>query len=131
MVSALYVVAGVLLVIKFALDVVRFRRHYRVPYGDGGFHDLRVAMRIHGNAIETIPLALLLLVVMEMNGADIWMIHLTGLLFFAGRLLHALGLSRSMLAGRKYGMMLTLFSLCGMAIFNLIYLPWELVLTLH
>jgi len=27
--------------------------------------------------------------------------------------------------------MLTLFSLCGMAVFNLIYLPWELVLTLH
>jgi uncharacterized membrane protein YecN with MAPEG domain len=33
--------------------------------------------------------------------------------------------------GRKYGMLLTLFSLCGMVIFNLIYLPWELVVTLH
>ncbi|HAK35222.1 MAG TPA: hypothetical protein DCM44_11545, partial [Pantoea sp.] len=98
---------------------------------DGGFHDLRVAMRIHGNAIETIPLALLLLVMMEMNGADMWMMHLTALLFFVGRVLHAQGLRRSALAGRKYGMMLTLFALCGMAVFNLIYLPWELVLTLH
>ncbi|WP_313118935.1 MAPEG family protein [Pantoea septica] len=131
MVSALYVVLGVLMVMKFALDVVRYRRHYRVAFGDGGFHDLRVAMRIRGNAVETIPLALLLLVMMEMNGADMWMMHLTALLFFAGRVLHAQGLRRSALAGRKYGMMLTLFALCGMAVFNLIYLPWELVLTLH
>ncbi|MDU5781836.1 MAG: MAPEG family protein [Pantoea sp.] len=131
MVSALYVVLGVLMVMKFALDVVRYRRHYRVAFGDGGFHDLRVAIRIHGNAFETIPLALLLLVMMEMNGADMWMMHLTALLFFAGRVLHAQGMRRSALAGRKYGMVLTLFSLCGMAVFNLIYLPWELVLTLH
>lgn len=81
MISALYVVLGVLMVMKFALDVVRYRRHYRVAFGDGGFHDLRVAIRIHGNAVETIPLALLLLVMMEMNGADIWMVHLTGLIF--------------------------------------------------
>jgi len=131
MVSALYVVLGVLMVMKFALDVVRYRRHYRVAFGDGGFHDLRVAIRIHGNAVETIPLALLLLVAMEMNGADMWMMHLTALLFFTGRLLHAQGLRRSALSGRKYGMMLTLFALCGMAVFNLIYLPWELVLTLR
>jgi len=131
MVSALYVVLGVLIIMKFALDVVRCRRHYRVAFGDGGFHDLRVAIRIHGNAIETIPLALLLLIMMEMNGADIWMVHLTALLFFVGRFIHAQGLRRSALAGRKYGMMLTLFALCGMAVFNLIYLPWDLVLTLH
>lgn len=81
MVSALYVVWGALLVMKFTLDVVRYRRFYRVAYGDGGYHDLKMAIRIHGNAIETIPLALLLLVMMEMNGADIWMVHLTALLF--------------------------------------------------
>lgn len=131
MVSALYVVLGALLVMKFTLDVVRHRRQYRVAYGDGGVYDLKMAIRIHGNAIETIPLALLLLIVMEMNGADIWMIHLTALLFFMGRLLHAYGLRHSVMKGRKYGMMFTLFALCGMTIFNLIYLPWELVVTLH
>ncbi|MCZ4058244.1 MAPEG family protein [Pantoea sp. LMR881] len=131
MVSALYVVWGVLLVMKFTLDVVRYRRQYRVAYGDGGINELKIAIRIHGNAIETLPLALLLLIVMEMNGANIWMIHLTALLFFTGRLVHAYGLRHSVMKGRQYGMMLTLFALCGMAIFNLIYLPWELVLTLH
>ena len=61
MISALYVVLGALLVMKFTMDVVRYRRFYRVAYGDGGYHDLKMAIRIHGNAIETIPLALLLL----------------------------------------------------------------------
>lgn len=131
MVSALYVVFGALLVMKLALDVVRYRRQYRVAYGDGGFYELQTAIRIHGNAIETVPVALLLMVLMEMNGADIWMLHLTALLFFSARLLHARGMRHSLMSWRKYGMMLTLFSLCGMVVFNLIYLPWELVLTLH
>jgi uncharacterized protein len=131
MVSALYVVFGALLVMKLALNVVSYRRQYRVAYGDGGFYELKMAIRIHGNAIETVPLALLLLVLMEMNGADIWMLHLTGLLFFVARLMHIRGLRHSQMRWRRYGMMLTLFSLCGMVVFNLIYLPWELVMTLH
>lgn len=131
MISALYVVIGALLIMKFTLNVVRFRRQHKVAFGDGDHHDLNMAIRIHGNAIETIPLALLLLVTLEMNGADVWMVHLTGILFFIGRFLHAYGLRNDAMSGRKYGMMLTLFALCGMVVFNLIYLPWQLVLTLH
>lgn len=131
MVSALYVVIGALLIIKFSLDVVRLRRQYRISIGDGGVSDLQLAIRIHGNAIEYIPLALLLLVVMEMNGADIWLIHLLGLFFFFGRLLHAWGLRSRTILWRRNGMILTLLTLIGMIIVNLIFLPWDLVLTLH
>ncbi len=59
------------------------------------------------------------------------MVHLTGIVFFVGRFLHAYGLRNDVMSGRKYGMMLTLFGLSGMVIFNLIYLPWQLVLSLH
>lgn len=131
MVSALYVVLGALFIIKFSIDVIRLRRLYRVSYGDGGFYELQTAIRIHGNAVEYIPIAVLLLVMMEMNGADIWMLHLVGLLFFLGRLLHAWGMSTSTVLWRKNGMYLTLLSLLAMIFFNLIYLPWDLVLTLH
>ncbi|CAX60047.1 MULTISPECIES: MAPEG family protein [Erwinia] len=131
MVSALYVVLGALFIIKFSLDVVRLRRLYRVSHGDGGFYELQTAIRIHGNAVEYIPLAALLLVLMEMNGADIWMLHLVGLFFFLGRLLHAYGMRTSTILWRKNGMIITLLSLLGMIILNLIYLPWDLVLTLH
>ncbi|MBK0031689.1 MAPEG family protein [Erwinia sp. S43] len=131
MVSALYVVFGALLIIKFSLDVVRLRRQYRISIGDGGVSDLQLAIRIHGNAVEYIPLATLLLVVMEMNGADIWLIHLLGLFFFFGRLLHAWGLRSRTMLWRRNGMILTLLTLLGMIIVNLIFLPWDLVLTLH
>ncbi|MBK0000270.1 MAPEG family protein [Erwinia sp. S38] len=131
MVSALYVVFGALLIIKFSLDVVRLRRQYRISIGDGGVSDLQLAIRIHGNAVEYIPLAVLLLVVMEMNGADIWLIHLLGLFFFFGRLLHAWGLRSRTMLWRRNGMILTLLTLLVMIIVNLIFLPWDLVLTLH
>ncbi|WP_181960684.1 MAPEG family protein, partial [Klebsiella pneumoniae] len=52
MVSALYAVLGALLLIKFSYDVVRLRTQYRVGYGDGGFSELQVAIRVHGNAVE-------------------------------------------------------------------------------
>ena len=61
MVSALYAVLGALLLIKFSFDVVRLRTLYRVSYGDGGFSELQSAIRIHGNAVEYIPAALILL----------------------------------------------------------------------
>ncbi|EXU76127.1 MULTISPECIES: MAPEG family protein [Erwinia] len=131
MVSALYVVTGALFLIVLTLQVVRLRRQYRVAHGDGGFYDLQIAIRIHGNAVETIPLALLLLVMMEMNGAEIWMLHLVALLFFIGRGLHCYGMRTSILLWRKNGMMLTLLSLLAMIILNLIFLPWDLVLPLH
>lgn len=128
MVSALYVVLGTLFILKFLLDVVRLRRQYRVSIGDGGVSDLQLAIRIHGNAVENIPVALFLLVMMEMNGADIWMLHLLGLFFFFGRLMHAYGLRSRTVLWRRNGMILTLLSLFGMVVVNLLFLPWDLVL---
>ncbi|BCQ35408.1 MULTISPECIES: MAPEG family protein [Erwinia] len=128
MVSALYVVLGTLFILKFLLDVVRLRRQYRVSIGDGGVSDLQLAIRIHGNAVENIPIALFLLVMMEMNGADIWMLHLLGLFFFFGRLMHAYGLRSRTVLWRRNGMLLTLLSLFGMVVVNLLFLPWDLVL---
>ncbi|RRZ95874.1 MAPEG family protein [Erwinia sp. 198] len=131
MVSALYVVLGALFIIKFSFDVVRLRRQYHVSHGDGGFYELQTAIRIHGNAVEYIPLALLLLVIMEMNGAEMWMLHLTGLFFFLGRALHSYGMRTSTLLWRKNGIILTLASLLGMIVLNLVFLPWDLVFTLR
>jgi len=129
MVSALYVVLGALFLIKFSFDVVRLRRLYHVSHGDGGFYELQIAIRIHGNSVETIPIAMLLLVTMEMNGADIWLLHLVALLFFLGRCLHYYGMRTSTLLWRKNGMVITLMSLVAMIILNLLFLPWDLVLT--
>ncbi|WP_067701116.1 MAPEG family protein [Erwinia sp. ErVv1] len=131
MVSALYVVLGALFLIKLSLNVSRLRQQYRVAWGDGGFYELQIALRIHSGAVEFIPIAALLLISMEMNGADIWLLHLTALFFFLGRLLHIYGLRTSTRLWRKNGTTISILSLLGMVIINLIYLPWDLVLTLR
>ena len=71
MVSSFYIVLGALLIIKLSLDVIKLRTLYRVAYGDGGFYELQTAIRVQGNAVEYIPVALLLLLVMEQNGAGV------------------------------------------------------------
>ncbi|MGG2142359.1 MAPEG family protein [Symbiopectobacterium sp. RP] len=131
MISALYVVLGALLLVKLSLDVVKLRMQYRVAYGDGGFYELQTAIRVHGNAVEYLPIGAILLVLMEMNGALIAMIHLCGILLIIGRLFHCVGLRQREFRWRRTGMAATYASLVLMSLFNLYYLPWELVLTLY
>ncbi|MBW7983322.1 MAPEG family protein [Enterobacillus tribolii] len=130
MVSALYVVLGALLLIKLSLNVVKLRVQYRVSYGDGGFYELQTAIRVHGNAVEYIPIAAILLVIMEMNGAKVWMIHVCGLLLLAGRLMHYYGLHHREISWRRSGMSATYISLVLMVLANLYYLPWDQLLAL-
>ncbi|WP_312227094.1 MAPEG family protein [Pseudescherichia sp.] len=131
MVSALYAVLGVLLLIKFSFDVVRLRMQYRVSMGDGGFSELQTAIRIHGNAVEYLPGGLILLLFMEMNGAETWMVHVCGLLLIVGRLMHYYGLHHQLMRWRRSGMSATWCSLVLMVLANLWYMPWELVFSVH
>lgn len=131
MVSALYVLLGALLLIKFSYDVVRLRMQYRVSYGDGGFYELQTAIRVHGNAVEYIPIAVMLLVIIEMNGAEIWMIHLCGLMLITGRLMHSYGLRNREARWRRLGMAATYISLLLMVLANIFFLPWDLIFSLH
>lgn len=131
MVSALYAVLGTLWLIKLSYDVVRLRTLYHVSYGDGGFTELQSAIRAHGNAVEYVPIALLLLLLLEMDGADTWMVHLCGLTTLLGRLLHYYGFHHRLICWRRMGILITWCSLLLMVLVNLWYLPWELVFTLY
>ncbi|ELQ6119231.1 MAPEG family protein [Cronobacter sakazakii] len=131
MVSALYAVLGALLLMKFSFDVVRLRMQYRVAYGDGGFSELQSAIRIHGNAVEYLPIGLLLLLFMEMNGAQNWMLHVCGLLLLVGRLMHYYGYHHRLLRWRRSGMSTTYIALLMMVLANIWYMPWELVFSFH
>lgn len=127
MVSALYAVLSALLLMKFSFDVVRLRMQYRVAYGDGGFSELQSAIRIHGNAVEYIPIAIVLMLFMEMNGAETWMVHICGIVLLAGRLMHYYGFHHRLFRWRRSGMSATWCALLLMVLANLWYMPWELV----
>lgn len=99
--AALYAGLNLLIVLGLALLVVRQRITHKVVLGDGGIEPLNRAIRVHGNAVEYVPLGLVGLVALAAAGAAAWIIHVGGAMLTVGRLLHAQGLSAS--AGRSFG----------------------------
>jgi uncharacterized membrane protein YecN with MAPEG domain len=63
--------------------------------GEGDSSELLQSIRSHGNLLENAPLALFLLLLIEMQGVADWKLHLIGSSFFLFRILHAYGLSIS------------------------------------
>lgn len=89
--------AGLLTLLYFVLSVniIRLRWRDRVGIGTGDSQDLKVAVRIHGNFAEYVPLSLVLFVLMEWHGAASTLLYVLGGVLFVARICHALGLTMS------------------------------------
>ncbi|MGE3318617.1 MAG: MAPEG family protein [Candidatus Berkiella sp.] len=103
------------------LRVVGLRRKHRVGFLDGGHSDLIKAIRIHGNAIETIPVALIVMGCAELSHLRVLFMHCAGCLLIFARFYHAFGLSQSQgrSKGRTYGTLLTWFVIFSLGGYNL------------
>lgn len=125
-VTPLYVALCGLLIFALAALVVRLRLKYRVGIGAGGHAELDRMIRVHANAVEYVPISLLLIFCLEAVGAAWWVIHLLGCTLFLSRLLHALGLGA--FAGvskpRQLGILLNWMVMVGASILIL----WKLLL---
>lgn len=113
-----------LLYLALAGLVIRSRYRTRTAIGSGGDQRLERAIRAHANFAEYVPLAVLLLLLAELQGASLWLLHLLGGTLLAGRTLHAFGISNTeeVLAFRSSGMILTLAMLGTAALANLVLL---------
>ncbi len=122
MITLLYAALCTLLVLSLAGRVMAFRLKHKVGIGDGGVPELQKRIRVHANAVEYLPLALLLLGGMELNGYPDWVIHMFGATLLLSRLLHAWGLSRfhGVSIGRLWGTALTLLLMIAMAVFAIL-----------
>jgi len=110
-----------LLLLVLVGRISRLRHARRIGLGDGGDPELARAIRVHGNFIEHVPLALVLLALLELGGLPApWLWGLGGALLL-GRLLHAFGLSRSsgVSLGRFYGTALTMVVVLAMSLAGL------------
>ena len=76
-----------------ALIGVRAGVIHKAVFGDAGDPALRSAIRAFGNYVEYVPLALVLIGLMELGGTDSGLLWWTGGLFVAGRVLHALAMT--------------------------------------
>lgn len=125
MITALYAVilAGMMMGLSF--QVIKQRRIAKVAYADGGIDALKIARSAQSNAMDYIPITLLLMALVEQNGASVYWIHFAGILFVIGRGLHARAILNDRLSGRVLGMKLTFSVMLGLMALNLYYLPWS------
>ncbi|GAA0723020.1 MAPEG family protein [Dokdonella soli] len=108
-ITGIYVALATLLVLILAARVSTGRGTAKVGIGDGGDHELLKRIRVHANALENLPLALLLLLMLELDQTRPLWLHIFGCVLIVGRILHAVGLSRTSKEsmGRMLGMALT------------------------
>lgn len=104
--------AGLLacLFVYLSVRTLRLRKKLRIPIGDASNDQMLRAMRVHANFSEYVPLSLLLLLLMEIQGAHPMWLHTLGSLLLLGRIFHALGVSQAPenTRWRLWGMRLTL-----------------------
>ena len=120
-VTLLFAALHVLLVLALAGPIARPRHAHKVGLGDGGDKLLARKIRVHGNFTEYVPLALLVLALLEACGLAAAAVWGFGGVLLLGRLLHAAGLSGSggYSKGRFWGTALTWLSLLLMALAGL------------
>ena len=94
-ITALYSGVLALVLVALALRIVRLRWKTSVGIGDGGDRAMLRAIRVHGNATEYVPIALLLLLVAELNHGNSMLLHGCGSVLVMARVLHAVGLAHS------------------------------------
>jgi len=125
MAATLYASVLALLLVWLSLNVIRNRRASKVIYGDGGVEALTIARTAQSNAVDYIPISLIMLYALELSVAPVWLVHLSGIVLVAGRLIHARSILREHLRGRVLGMQLTLFNLIALALLNLAFAIYQ------
>ncbi|WP_193164825.1 MAPEG family protein [Microbulbifer hainanensis] len=121
-ITGLYAGLCALLIIALAFRVVQFRRSEKVGLGSAGKHHAEVLIRSHANAVEYVPLAMLLLLMAELNGLAAPWLHLFGGVFVLARLIHAVGLTAGRGGyhpGRFFGTALSWLVIVGLAAINI------------
>jgi len=123
-VTTLYASLLGILLIVLSLLVSKNRRKAKVSLGPGEDPDLERATRAHGNFIEYVPLALILLLMLELEISQMWLLHLLGAMLLLGRSMHAWGISRytGVNHGRFWGIALTWMMILSTSFLNLWHL---------
>lgn len=91
-VTPLYAGLLALMYVGLGLRVVQFRQR-GIPLGDGGDPKMLRVIRGHANFGEYVPLALLLMVILELSRFSIYLLHGLGIALVVSRLLHGYALS--------------------------------------
>ena len=108
----------VLFYLYLASRVILHRRVHRIGVGTGGDEAMTRKVRVHANFSEYVPLALLMLALLELSGTAAAVLWTCGIVLLLARVAHAIGLggSAGYSAGRFAGTILTFGVLLAMAV---------------
>ena len=130
MISVFYTIILALLIVWLSFNVIKIRRDKGISIGDGDDMQLITAMAAQSNALEYIPISVLLMYPLEYNQAYPVILHIAGIALIIGRIIHANGLLTENLNLRVLGMQITIWVIFGLIFANLIFLPYSKFFTL-
>src|SRR5436190_20913456 len=111
MVTTTAIYAGILALLSIVLAnrAGMTRARLQIPLGDGGNSDLIAKIRRHANFVEYVPLIVVMMAMIEINGAHKWWLHVFGVTIVVARIIHPLGISAEQMSSpwRTIGSMMT------------------------
>ena len=130
LITSIIVAILTIIFIRLSFAVIGLRRKNKVGLGSGGHEDLERAIRTQANFAEYIPLGVILIACLELNGAPWWLVAIPGVSLIIGRLIHAKGMNTPPpdFSKRVLGMKFTFFTLIAVVVLNL---GWSLLYLAH
>ena len=95
MITPVYAALLGLMLIGLSINVIKSRRQWGAGLGDADNIEMKRRIRAQANLAEYAPMFLILLGCAEYGGLPVWAVHLFGLVFLAGRTMHAYSLLKA------------------------------------
>jgi len=78
------------------IPISAYRAKSKIALGNEGDAILLARIRREGNFIESVPLALILLLLAEAGGLAVMWLHISGAILLSARIVHPLGIGRGL-----------------------------------
>jgi uncharacterized membrane protein YecN with MAPEG domain len=114
-ITALFAGVLSLIFIKVSFKVNQLQKLHQTSFGPGNVDELDRTIQAQANFVEYVPLCLLLMSTLEINGAPLTLVALLGCTVVLGRYLNA------------KGMQFTFFALAILALSNIIWVGYLIV----
>ncbi len=106
-ITAIFAGLLALMLVGVSIRVTVLRGKKKINLFDGGDPEMGRAIRVQGNFVEYVPMALALMGLVEWLGAKPWAVYLLGISLLVARILHAWGIYSSAFTGRVVGTTIT------------------------
>lgn len=95
MITSIYAAFIGILLLFLSIYTIKGRRKFGVGLGDAEQIEMRRRIRAQGNLTEYAPLFLMLLGSAEYGDLSPWAVHVIGVIFISGRIMHAYSLLKA------------------------------------